>query len=364
MNNFFDRIVLDNRIGDYCIVFAVMLTVFILKKFFSKPLARAIIVSMRVVGREIDEKAFVDLILEPLEIFLVLLASIIALSTLNFPSVLYYKFFRSDTKSALDTLALSGLIITFFWVLLRMIDYLSIVMEKKADHGSGGGDNQLVIFFKDFLKVVIVIAGILTVFKFAFKYRITELLTGLGIVGAALALSARESLENLIASFIIFFDKPFGVGDTLKLNNVSGTVEKIGLRSTRIRTGEKTFVSVPNKQMVDSIVDNLSLRTQRRAELKLEISLSCTAEELQSLLEGVRNILQHPAIEKSQVFLNDIAQQSYSVQCEYFTAPIALEEFNLIKQEVNLQTIQLLEKMHIRIAGANTDVRIIQEQAG
>ena len=55
-------------------------------------------------------------------------------------------------------------------------------------------------------------------------------------MGAALALAAKESIENLIASFIIFFDKPFFTGDTLKVNNVSGTVEKIGLRSTRIRT--------------------------------------------------------------------------------------------------------------------------------
>jgi MscS family membrane protein len=79
--------------------------------------------------------------------------------------------------------------------------------------------------------------------------------------GAALALAARESLENIIASFIIFFDKPFVTGDNLKIQQVTGTVERIGLRSTRIRTADKTLVSVPNKQMVDSIVDNLSMRT-------------------------------------------------------------------------------------------------------
>jgi MscS family membrane protein len=98
------------------------------------------------------------------------------------------------------------------------------------------------------------------IIKACFNQPLGHLLTGLSIVGAALALSARESLENLIASFIIFFDKPFFSGDTVKVNNITGTVEKIGLRSTRILTTDKTLVTVPNKQMVDSIVDNWSMR--------------------------------------------------------------------------------------------------------
>ena len=96
-------------------------------------------------------------------------------------------------------------------------------------------------------------------------------------MGAAIALATRESLENLIASFIIFFDKPFATGDTVKVLQFTGTVEKIGLRSTRIRTESKTYITVPNKQMVDSVVDNISLRTQRKAEIKLEMEVQNSA---------------------------------------------------------------------------------------
>ncbi|PWU02061.1 MAG: hypothetical protein C5B52_06140 [Bacteroidetes bacterium] len=361
MDNLLDKVILDNRVRDYIVVFASIFVIYILKKFFSKPLARIIIAGLRIMGKDVDQKAFVDLILDPLESFLVILASVVAFSTLNFPTVLFYKFYRSDTHSAIDTLALAIVILNFFWVLLRIVDYLALVMEKKADLTPGQGDNQLVIFFKDFLKVIIVIAGILTVIKFAFKYQITELLTGLGIVGAALALSARESLENLIASFIIFFDKPFAVGDNLKVQNITGTVEKIGLRSTRIRTNEKTYVSVPNKQMVDSIVDNLSLRTQRRVDLKLDANLNSSSEQIQSLLDGLKTVMKHPRIEKSHVYLNDISQQAFSVNVEYYTAPIAIEEFNQVKQEINMAAIRLMEKLGIEISGANTDVRIVNE---
>ena len=107
-----------------------------------------------------------------------------------------------------------------------------------------------------------------------------------------MALAAKESLENLIASFVIFFDKPFYTGDVVKVNNITGTVEHIGLRSTRIRTQEKTLVTVPNKQMVDSVVDNLSMRNQRRAEIKLEFVPKTTTENIENLITELKKILQ------------------------------------------------------------------------
>jgi len=231
-----------------------------------------------------------------------------------------------------------------------MIDYLAYVISKNGGEEQGESQHQLVIFFKDFLKAIVSIAGIFVIIKFAFGYQISELLTGLGIVGAALALSARESLENLIASFIIFFDKPFAVGDSLKVQHVTGTVEKIGLRSTRIRTTEKTFVSVPNKQMVDSILDNLTLRTQRRADLRLELATSTGVQQVEDFLKGMDRVLLHPKIEKKTVFLSDILQQGgYLIHIEYYAAPIPVDDFNALKQEINLATIQLLNTLDIQL---------------
>lgn len=357
MNSFFDKIILDNSVQDYMIVAFAILGMYILKKFFSKPLVAAIIWMLRLMGRRIDRKAFNDLILIPLEQFLIVFTSFIALISLKFPRTWFFKFYRTDTQTIIERIALSLVIIYFFRLLIRMIDYLAYVISKRAGEESGHEENQLVIFFKDFLKAVVFIAGIFTVIKFAFRYQISELLTGLGIVGAALALSARESLENLIASFIIFFDKPFAVGDKLKIQNINGTVEKIGLRSTRIRTTDKTYVSVPNKQMVDSIVENLSLRTQRKAELKLELRPATGVQQLQALLDGIKQILQHPKIENRVVYLNDIVQQGgFLVQVEYFTAPIPGEEFNMVKQEINLAVIALMNNLQIEVVGVKEKV--------
>lgn len=350
MNEFLNRIVLDNSIGDYFTVGLVILGMYLLKKYFSRPIAAAIIYLLQQIGRQVDRQAFIKLILAPLEYFIIVLTAVIALSSLHFPEVLKYNFYKTDTKTVTDRIATALLIVSFFWLLLRMIDYLALVIAKNNSAGEMLGEHQLIVFFKDFLKAIVSIAGILTVIKFAFHYQIMDLLTGLGIVGVALALSARESLENLIASFIIYFDKPFVIGDTLKVQHVTGTVERIGFRSTRLRTTEKTYVSVPNKQMVDSIVDNLSLRTQRRADLKLELDTATSAEQIQQLLNGMQEILQHPRIENRNIFFNDIVQQGYLVQTDYYAAPIPVEEFNALKQEVNLKMIRLMESLGIEMS--------------
>jgi MscS family membrane protein len=358
MNDFLNHVVLSNPIRDYLVVVAVILLAYGLKKINGKYVSRLFFYMMRQFGREIDRQEFTKLVLGPLENFFFLLISYIALVNLRFPELLYYKFVRTDTRKLMDMIATSVVILSFFRMLLRGVDYLAQVIEKKANLTEDQTDNQLVLFFKDFLKVLLVIIGFLALLQFAFNYNITKILAGLSLVGAAVALAARESLENLIASFIIFFDKPFTTGDVVKVNAITGTVERIGLRSTRIRTTEKTYVTVPNKQMVDTIVDNLSLRTQRRAELKLELDLGTRSEQISELQEEIRAILKRQEITSHAVLLNDITSEAYLLHTEYFTEAIAQEEFNRLKQEVNLKVIRLLEQKGIEIAGAGKDIRV------
>lgn len=157
---------------------------------------------------------------------------------------------------------------------------------------------------------------------------------------------------------MIFFDKPFTAGDYLRVNNISGTVEKIGLRSTRIRTDQKTYVTVPNKQMVDSIVDNLTLRTQRKGELRLELSLSTPADQLNAFMDGIRKILEKDKLQNSTVFLDNITGSAFLVNVDYFTAPVVIEEFNAMKQQVNLEVLQLMQEMGLNIAGSSTTIMV------
>ena len=138
----------------------------------------------------------------------------------------------------------------------------------------------------------------------------------------------------------------------------TGNVERIGLRSTRVRTDYKTYVTVPNKQMVDSIMDNLTLRTQRRADLRLEISLGSSVDQLQALVTKIKSILQHPLVINRLVYLNDIAPNAYIITTEYYTAAIPFVQFADLKQQVNAAVISALAALQIELAGLNTEIKL------
>lgn len=358
MNDFLEQVWLDNTVRDYLMVAGVILFVWLLKRFISRYIAGLLYKIVQKIWKEIDRQSFVKLVVRPLGFFLAILVSVVALYKLNFPAALNADVYKFTVKEIVHCLGNIILIVSFTSLLIRIIDFIALILEIKANLTPDQSDNQLIVFFKDFFKVILVIIGIMLVLRYAFGLNIGGLLTGLSIVGAAIALALRESLENLIASFIIFFDKPFTTSDLVKVQQVTGSVERIGLRSTRIRTDQKTFVSVPNKQMVDSILDNLTHRTQRRGDLKLEIGLQTRPAEVEKLVDGIKKITDRPDVESASAHLSDISNHAIIISAEYYTAPFTIAEFNSVKQEVNLQSLQLLEELKIELAGTSTDIRL------
>jgi MscS family membrane protein len=359
MNGFWNQLIFDNPLKRYLFIFIAIVLSFLLRRIISRFVAGQLFRGAKVIDKGLDKNAFVKLMLPPLEIFLIAFVSIAGIDKLRFPGVLNFEIFEVPFKSVVHGFAKTVLIIVFIWLILRTIDFIALLLKEKARVAGDLKDHQLVVFFRDFLKAIIGIVGILMVLGLAFGFEVSKLWTGLGIAGAALALSTKESIENLIASFIIFFDKPFMAGDVVKVNNISGTVEKIGLRSTRIRTDLKTFVTVPNKQMVDSIVDNLTLRTYRKAEIRLQFDSSTPAATIDSFVKDCRQILMDKSfISDVTVFLNDISGTAFLINIDYFTTPIPLAEFNEIKQKLNLEILNLMESRKIVVAGSGMNVKL------
>jgi MscS family membrane protein len=358
MNDFLEKIWWGNPVKSYFVVLGVIFLVLVFKRYISRYLAGLLFRLVNRIWKNLNKNAFIHLVVQPLGLFLLLLVSLIALSKLKFPEELNFELYDYSIKRIIQCIGTTILIISFIWLLLRAIDFISFILEQKANLRPDQTDNQLVVFFRDFFKAIVGIVGILMILKFAFHFNIGNMLTGLSIVGAAVALALRESLENLIASFIIFFDKPFTLGDLVKVQNITGNVEKIGLRSTRIRTDQKTYITVPNKQMVDSILDNLSLRTQLKGELRLQIALSTSSLNLEQLIAGIKKILLHKEIVSFTIVMNDIAINAFQINGDYFTGPLTNFEFITVKEQINLQVLKVMEELKIEIAGASTEIRI------
>ncbi|MFP5041109.1 mechanosensitive ion channel family protein [Parasediminibacterium sp. JCM 36343] len=359
MFNFLHQTFYNNTVYSYLSVFFTIVLAFCLKKLFSKYFATILFKLVARTGKRLDKQAFLSLIVQPLENFLLLFISFVALDKLNYPAELNFKIYRVTFFQVIDAASSATLIITFTWLCLRVIDFVATVLEQVAIRANDKAESQLIVFFKDFFKMILVIMGFLLILHFSFNKDVGNLVTGLSLVGAALALATRESLENLIASFIIFFDRPFTVGDSVKVNNLTGSIEKIGLRSTRIRTEEKTYISVPNKQMVDSIVDNLSRRTQRKVVITLELSLSAKPEQLQELTPAIKQLLQLTEIVSASAFLKDTGKNAHIVEIEYYTVITqTAADFNLLREKINLAVIGLLDERAISLAAASSDIVI------
>lgn len=358
MHDLWSYKIFDNPLRVYVIVVATILFAIALKRYISRLIGRFLFSFVRKMGSGMDRTDFLRLVVGPIGTFLIVAVTLSSLEKLHFPSALDFDINEVKSRVIVHGAGVIVIIISFIWLLLRLVDFMAAVLRKKARAGRVPRDNQMIVFIRDFLKAIIGIIGVLMILDEVFLVNVTAILTSLGLAGAAFALAAKESIENLIASFVIFFDKPFTAGDYLKVNNVSGTVETIGMRSTRIRTDQKTYVTVPNKQMVDSIVDNLSLRTQRKGELRLELSLSSSPADLDKLITGIKKILAVDEVENSTAFLNDITDRAFLVNVDYFTLPIAQDDFNALKQRINLDILRLMEKMKLSIAGASTTVTV------
>ncbi|MCA6461015.1 MAG: mechanosensitive ion channel [Chitinophagaceae bacterium] len=359
MRRLLQHTILSNTVSDYLWVLLVCLVTLLLIRFISSFLAKS---AYRFLSKNLQydaRQSFLNLVLKPLDYFLFSVVVFISLAKLNFPAALDINIYQTSTRDMAKTVFVAWLIITFIWLCRRGVDFIALILEEKASRTSDLSDNQLIIFFKDFFKVILLLIGILLILRFSFNKEIGSILTGLSIVGAAIALAARESMENLIASFIIFFDKPFITGEQVKVAQFTGTIEKIGLRSTRIRTPERTLITVPNKQMVDNIIDNLTQRNQRRTEIRFELDLSATTAQLAEFTSSLPPYIQSKGIELCNMYVTDTGKNAHVILVEYFSSseePIAV--YNKVKEDILLLLLEELQKRGIQLAAASNRLSV------
>lgn len=362
MKDFLQQTYLDNTLQSYCIVGTLILIVFLFKRYIAHYVASFFFFLLRKRYRNLDKVAFKSLIAKPLGLFIATFITVAALDKLNFPEALDIKIYRIRLHELLRMMGTALIIITFTQFLIKTVDFIIILLKECYLQQGDSGSHQLVYFFKDFIKVLIGLLGGLLLLKYVFHYDVKGLVTGLSIVGAAVALALKESLENLIASFIIFFDKPFKTGDSVKGSNFSGVVEKIGLRSTRIRTDAKTYITVPNKQMVDSVLDNLTNRTLFRGDIKLEIEPETPLEKVQELLKGIREIFQKHNVRTFSLYINDISSNAIIIVSDYYASTAEVSSFPVLKNAINVDILQLMKELGIHVCGRTTNVSILNEK--
>ncbi|UYZ58476.1 mechanosensitive ion channel family protein [Hymenobacter latericus] len=360
---FLNQQFLGNTIGQYLLCGAILLLGFGLRRLLSRIVSS---IFFRIIKRHtagVSEKELNDFLIQPLSVVLFLFTLFLAFNVLDYPASVTHDLARSVTwpKRLAFAIYQIGVISALAWVVLRLIDFAELVYRRRAELLTSTNtrlDAQFIPFAKDFAKVMILIFAFLVMLGQVFNVNVTALIGGLGIGGLAVAFAAKESLENLIASFTIFLDRPFQVGDLVTVGGITGTVEKVGFRSTRLRTAEKSYVTVPNKSMIDKPLDNLSLRTARRVSFTLNFGHETSREQLLGIAADLRTYLhEHPLImpEEVQIKLAALTQTGRDLSVQYFVQVATYDEYLTVKEAVNYRILEIVEE-HDGVFATNTTV--------
>ncbi|GAB3827185.1 mechanosensitive ion channel family protein [Hymenobacter jeollabukensis] len=358
-----------NTLGQYMVSGIILLLGFGLRRLLSRIVSK---VFYRVIKRYtagVTEQELNDLLIQPLSVLLFLFTLFLAFNVLDYPTSVTDDLARSTPwpKKLAFAVYQTGVISALAWVLLRLIDFAELVYRRRAELLTAANtrlDAQFIPFAKDFIKVIILIMAFLVMLAQVFGVNVTALIGGLGIGGLAVAFAAKESLENLIASFTIFLDRPFQVGDLVTVGGITGTVEKVGFRSTRLRTAEKSYVTVPNKSMIDKPLDNLSLRTARRVSFTLNFSHDTTREQLLAIATELHDYLRrHDRVipEEVQTKLTGLTQTGRDLTVQYFVQVATYDEYLDIKEEVNYRILEIVEAHNGSFATNTTVVRMLAD---
>ncbi len=356
---FLNNIFLGNEIKDYLIFLMLLLFGFILISPISSYLRKFI---FRIVGNKDDNNGkaeFDSLLKKPLYYFLLLLIFYFAFNILSFPdswglvdsSELGVKMIISKSFSFL-------LIVTIFWTILQSVEYLGLRLQFRAEQTESKVDDQLIPFAIEIGKVLVVIFSIVVILANVFDQNITALAAGLGVGGVAVALASKESLENLLGSFTIFLDKPFQVGDVIKIGTITGLVEKVGFRSTRIRTFDKSLVTVPNKNLVIAELDNLSLKPVRKVKIDIGLTYDTSVDQIKEIVSEIQKIInEHPKTNQDgKVRFLNFGASSLDIMVLYFVNGIDWGILIDTQQEINFKIIEIVKKHGSDFAFPTTSV--------
>ncbi len=251
------------------------------------------------------------------------------------------------------------------WFVWRLIDGLTVFILAHEKETKSALNGQLIPFLAKTFKVFLVLTVLLVVAQ-NMGYSISGLVASLGIGGIAVAMAAKDTIANVFGSIMLLIDRPFVIGNWIKTSEFEGVVEEIGFRSTRIRTFAKTLVNVPNSSLANMVIDNIDAMPRRRVKMRIGITYSTTAAQMEQAVAGIEEILrQHPGVDQefSLVKFDEFEESSLSIFLYYFTQSTNWSEYLQVRQEVNLQMMALLESLQLEFAFPTRTLHIEPQHA-
>lgn len=244
------------------------------------------------------------------------------------------------------------LAIVFYWILARITQLISERIG--ASFASRGmlAERSIVSLLRRFVEVVIFLFVGLFLLH-AIGVDVSTALAGVGIGGLALGLGAQKTFENMFGGVSVLFDKVIQIGDPCKINNQVGTVEDIGLRSTRLRTTERTLLTIPNGTMATATIENLRFRDKFLCQQTIKLRYDLSPDHVRFVLQQIRQLfLDDPKVEDSTSRVQFVKFADYALEMEIYLYILEPEytEFLKTQEALFLKIMEILEKYGLVVA--------------
>ena len=350
LHQFLNYSFFDLNIGRLVLAIFVFFLIYFLRQLFSK-MGIKLLRSLAERTKTTFDDQIIDMLEPPVRFMFIIVGLILAFKILDLPDS-SQEFIHHFTRSLFA--------VVFIWTAYRASEIISRFMKHLTAKTESILDDQLMLFVGKFLRIVVIAVGAMVLVR-EWGYDIAGLVAGLGLGGLAFALAARDTVANIFGSITILLDRPFAIGDWIETPHVEGTVEDIRLRSTHIRTFAHALVAIPNSVLANDAITNWSRMGKRRITFKLGVTYDSTRAQIQEAVLQIEDMLKnHPDIHPKTIFVyfTDFGESALEIFLYFFTKTTNWQQYLSLRQDINLKTMEILEKMGMKIAFPSSSLYI------
>ncbi|MCO4845838.1 MAG: mechanosensitive ion channel family protein [Sulfurovum sp.] len=246
-------------------------------------------------------------------------------------------------KNILNTLV----VYTIFWAILSVMESLRGVFHHATEKFNPDLAKEMGNFILKIVKFLVGALGLGAMLQ-VWGINVTALVASLGLGGLAFALAAKDTASNMFGSFALLADKSIRIGEWIKVGGVEGTVEDIGMRTTKIRSFEKSLITVPNQIVSNSPIENFSRRGVRRIKMSIGVTYGTTADQMNAIVQEIRDMLHnHENISHKDTLLvnfESFGDSSLNIFIYTFTNTSNWERYLNIREDIHLKIMKIVEE--------------------
>ncbi|RYM05133.1 mechanosensitive ion channel family protein [Sporolactobacillus sp. THM7-7] len=331
---------------DGLIALGIFLVFFFLRRLFTAYFLKLLTKLSHLSKSRLDD-ALIESFRKPIAFFLLLTGIYLSLTYLPLPA---------SWESTVTLLYKSTTVFSIGWGFYLFADATGLFFSHMNDRFNMKFNEIIVPFLSRILKFVIVVLTIFLILE-QWNFHVSGLIAGLGIGGLAVAMAAKDTLSNLFGGFVLITDAPFTIGDIIQSGTIEGTVEDISFRSTRIRTIDRSLITVPNATLANQPITNLSKLEKRRVLIHIPLNLETSSSRLKKCRSRIREMLSADPIvfpEDISVHIDSITSSGINLLIQFYVRTTDYGEWMDIRERFNLTILELLNDEGVSFAAVRS----------